>query len=151
MAKPFPLDPLIDLARERADDAAKQLGLLNKALSEANAKLELLLQYQREYQGRFDDSMRRGVTPNELRNFQEFLKKIEYAINEQKKQVQLCEQNLLAGQLEWQEKQRKLKSFETLSDRHKLQQAKTEAKREQKAQDEYSGKLYQQQQKKDLE
>jgi flagellar FliJ protein len=115
MSKIFPLQILIDLAKEQADIAVVKLGKLNRQRQDIDAKLELLLQYRQEYQLRFEESVRCGINMGELQNYRNFLGKLDLAIDQQRQlQVEFV-QIVKAGQIEYQERQKKLKSFETLA------------------------------------
>lgn len=142
MSKPFPLQPLADLAKHHADVAVRKLGDLNQQNQKIGNKLELLLQYRQEYQLRFEESLRSGMNQIEWQNYQHFLAKLDDAIDQQK-QLQLAfVQVVEAGQLEYQLQQKKMKSFETLADRHKVQESSKAAKIEQRELDDLSSKSF---------
>lgn len=141
MAKPFPLQPLRDLAQHQKDSATLKLGQLNQQQQSAQQKLEILQEYRRDYQARLQQAAQSGMDPAELRNFQQFINKLDEAIRQQ---LQLVEQSKLStqkGRSEFDSTQRKLKSFDTLQQRHMEQQNKLAEKSEQKAQDEHTGRL----------
>ncbi len=142
MSKIFPLQILIDLAKEQADIAVVKLGKLNRQRQDIDAKLELLLQYRQEYQLRFEESVRYGINMGELQNYRNFLGKLDLAIDQQRQlQVEFV-QIVKAGQIEYQERQKKLKSFEMLAERHQaLEDSKTH-RREQKELDDFSNKAF---------
>lgn len=79
---------------------------------------------------------------NSLRDFQLFLGKLEVAIRQQAEEVGLCKKRWEDGRHEWQAKQRKLKAFDTLSQRHLSRERKREDKLEQREQDELSGNKF---------
>ena len=70
-------------------------------------------------------------------NFQNFLDKIDDAIRSQRKNVAQFERNTAQGQQKWQEARRKVKAFDTLSDRHLARENAKEARQAQKEQDEF--------------
>ena len=142
MSKTFPLQILIDLAKEQADIAVVKLGKLNRQRQDIDAKLELLMQYRQEYQLRFEESVRCGINMGELHNYRNFLGKLDLAIDQQRQLQVDFVQIVRAGQIEYQERQKKLKSFETLLERHQaLEDGKTH-RREQKEQDDFSNKAF---------
>ena len=75
MTEPFPLQPLLDLANSRMDDAARKLGELIASEQAVEDKLELLKAYRKEYQDRFVEAARNGIGPDAWRNFSAFLGK----------------------------------------------------------------------------
>jgi flagellar FliJ protein len=87
MTKPFSLQPLIGLALHQNDAATRKLGQLNKQQQSAQGKLEMLRQYRKNYQERLQTSTQSGINPTELRNFQEFINKLDEAISQQLKLV----------------------------------------------------------------
>lgn len=142
MSKPFPLQQLVGLAKEQADLAIKKLGELNRHNQSISNKLDLLVQYRQEYQLRFDESVKSGMNQLEWRNYQQFLFKLDEAIARQRQLQQEFRQNVEAGQLEYQQRQIKLKSFETLAVRHEAVESAKTARREQKELDELSNKTF---------
>ena len=142
MSKTFPLQVLLDLAKTQSDEAARRLGELNRQNHDISNRLELLLQYRQEYQLRFDESVQKGMNQTELQNYRLFFSKLDDAIAQQQKLRVEFSQKIVVGQLEYQQKQKKLKSFETLADRHELRESVKAARREQKDQDEFSIKAF---------
>lgn len=141
MTKPFSLQPLMDLARNRNESATRKLGQLNKLQHDAQNKLEMLQQYRSDYQTRLQESTRNGMNPDELRNFREFIRKIDEAIAQQIQAVEQSKVSTEAGRGEFDSTRRKLKSFDMLQQRHVEAQNKVAAKAEQKALDEHTGRF----------
>lgn len=140
MTKPFSLQPLINLAQHQKDSATQKLGQLNRQQNNAQNKLETLQQYRKDYQARLQESARNGINPAELRNFQEFINKLDEAINQQLKLVNQRKVSTQAGHGELDTVQRKLKSFDALQQRHIATQKTFKERAEQKSQDEHSGR-----------
>lgn len=141
MTKPFSLQPLINLAKHQNDTATHKLGQLNKQQHNAQSKLEMLQQYRKDYQARMQESTKNGINPAELRNFQEFINKLDEAINQQLKLVGQSQISTQVGRGEFNTAQRKLKSFDTLRQRHAETQKKVAEKSEQIALDEHTGRF----------
>lgn len=140
MTKPFHLQPLLNLAQIENDTATRRLGQLNKLQYDAQAQLEILQQYRKDYQMRMQESSLNAIDPALLRNFQEFINKLDLAIAQQIKAVEQSKLSTQRGQGEFSNTQRKLKSFDTLQQRHIETQNKAEAKLEQRAMDEHTGR-----------
>lgn len=136
----FPLQPLVNLAKHQNDSATLKLGQLNRQQQNAQSKLEVLQQYRRDYQARMQESTKNGIEPTELRNFQAFINKLDEAINQQLKQVGQSKVSMQAGRGEFETTQRKLKSFDTLQQRHIESQKYDDKKTEQVIQDEHVGR-----------
>ncbi|MEI6733414.1 MAG: flagellar export protein FliJ [Comamonadaceae bacterium] len=135
MSKLFPLQVLLDLAHEKRDEAASQLGVINGHDRAMQERLRLLLEYRDEYAARFTADAQLGMDSTGWKNFHEFIDAIDAAIDQQREIVADARRKVAAGQLQWQAQQRKLKSFDTLSQRHYSLEQSNEARLEQKEQD----------------
>jgi flagellar FliJ protein len=140
MTKPFSLQPLIGLAQHQDDAATRKLGQLNKQQQSAQSKLEMLRQYRKDYQARLQESTRNGIHPTELRNFQEFINKLDEAISQQLKQVAQSKASMQVGRSEFDSTLRKLKSFDMLKQRHTETQRIAADKSEQTSLDEHTSR-----------
>lgn len=140
MTKPFHLQPLLNLAQMNTESATRKLGQLNKQQHDSEAQLDMLLQYRRDYQERLQASSQQSMDPVMLRNFQEFINKLDTAIAQQRRIVEQSKLSTQMGRGDFTSSQRKLKSFDTLQQRHVETQNKLEAKREQRASDEHTGR-----------
>ena len=140
--KAFPLQSLLDLSNARMDDAASRLGQLLASEQEVGKTLALLEQYREEYEARFRQAARSGLTREEWRNYQSFLGRLDDAIAQQGTLVEASKQRTVDGQKEWLDKRNRVKAFDTLSQRHKVNEVRSEAKTEQRTQDEHAAKNF---------
>ena len=140
MTKPFPLQTVLELMQERTDEATRNLARLIANEKDAKAKLDLLLGYRDEYAERFREAAQNGLTQREWQNFQHFLGRLDEAILQQREIVAQRARNTADGQVEWQAQRKKLKAFDTLSERHFASELARETKREQKLQDEFAAR-----------
>src|SRR5574341_111177 len=136
MPAPFTLQPLLELARNRADAAARRVGALNLEQRQADHMLALLEQYRRDYQSRFQESAREGLDPAGWRNFQDFLAKLDQAIAQQREVVKQWQHRVRDGVRTWHAEQKKAMSFDKLAQRHRTGELKRAEKREQREHDE---------------
>lgn len=141
MTKPFSLQPLVNLAEHQNESATRKLGQLNKQQQSAEQKLDTLREYRKDYQNKLQKAIQNGISPTELRNFEHFIRKIDDAINQQLKIVEQSKASAKTGHNEFNTTQRKLKSLDTLKQRHIETQRRAAEKSEQKALDEHSGRL----------
>ena len=141
MVKKFSLQPLVDLAQQQNEAAARKFGQLNQMQQAAQAKLETLLQYRKDYQVRFQNAARNGMNQSDLCNFQDFLLRLDEAIEQQRNANQYAIAQMEVGRNELQEAQRKMKSFDTLAQRHIASEKKRAEKLEQRQQDEHTGRM----------
>jgi flagellar protein FliJ len=142
MNKPFHLQPLLDLSNLRLDEASRQLGRLIAGEQEASQRLELLTQYRDEYQSRFVAAAGQGIGPDAWRNYQQFLVRIDQAIEQARAIVTTSKQRTAAGQQNWLDKRGKVKAFDTLALRHQSRVAYAEARSEQKQSDEHTARRF---------
>ena len=140
MTKPFALQTVLELMQIRADDATQSLARLIASERDAKSKLELLQQYRDEYATRFRQAAQNGLSKSEWRNYQEFLNRLDEAIDSQRRNVASQVQHTATGQMQWREQKTKLKAFDTLSERHFASENALELKSEQKQQDEFAAR-----------
>ncbi len=129
---------LLDLAQQQTDSSAKKLGKLNLQQQEAEKKLNLLLQYRHSYQSHLQNSVEKGIDHVEWLNFIAFMNKLDAAITEQQQTVLYAQNKRIAGGNEFLSCQRKLKSYDTLSQRQQSEENQKQIKFEQKVQDEFA-------------
>ena len=142
MPKPSPLQTLIDLTQSRMDEAARTLGKLLASERADEQKLELLENYRTEYQGRFLAAAQDGLGQEAWRNYQEFLAKLDEAVDVQTQIVAQAKVRSAAGQQAWMAERTKSKAYDTLHKRMEMRESAKEAKREQKASDEHAVKNF---------
>lgn len=140
MAKPHALRALLDLAERQKGEAATRLGGLNAQVSSTESKLNLLLDYREEYRARFRAALRRDTDVNGLRNFRDFLARLDQAIDQQRGAVTRSREIAKAGQQDWQSKHCRVKAFDTLAQRHANVEAKRIARAEQRQSDEFAAR-----------
>lgn len=141
MIKPFSLQPLINLTQHQNETATRKLGQLNRQEQSAQQKLDTLMGYRRDYQNRLQEASQNGLDQMQLRNFQHFINKLDEAIAQQRKAVEQSKVSTQMGRAEFDATQRKLKSFDTLQQRHIDTQMKLAEKSEQKALDEHTSRM----------
>ncbi|MCV2216784.1 flagellar export protein FliJ [Thauera sp. Sel9] len=141
MSPRFHLQPLLDLAQTRTDEAARQLGELLAAERDVAQKLQMLEDYRREYNDRFVEAAREGLSPDAWRNYGAFIARLDEAILAQRKLTEQSQQLTAQGQQHWLAQRNKLKAFDTLSQRHQASLARVEARQEQKMADEHAARL----------
>ncbi|NMG33186.1 flagellar export protein FliJ [Azoarcus sp. TTM-91] len=136
----FPLQPLLDLAQNRMDDAARRLGELIASERDSQQKLDMLQNYRNEYHARFMQAAREGIGPDAWRNFSTFLGRIDEAIASQARLLEQSRHQTAQGQQAWLAQRNKVKAFDTLSQRHQAGVLRSENRREQKMTDEHAAK-----------
>lgn len=141
MSKPFALQPLVDLAHQQNEASTRAFGLLNQKQQDAQHKLDTLQQYRKDYQLRLQQAVQDGMNQTNLHNFQNFIHRLDEAIAQQRTMLEHARRSAQAGRSDLQHSQRKMKSFDTLAQRHADNERIREAKLEQRQSDEYSGRF----------
>jgi len=131
---------LKELAEQKRDDHARTLGKLIGARNEAHDKLDVLIGYRRDYLNRLDGATRAGIDGEGLRNFRTFLAQLERAIEQQTDAMTDAQQRVQAAQIAWRDESRRVESYQTLDDRRAKATARTEARKAQKATDEFAAR-----------
>ena len=142
MKNTFRLKVVQNLAQKASDDAALVLGKLNAEVATQEQKLELLLQYREEYRGRLRATLHQDVNTAAWMNLQQFLGKLDEAIEQQRGACAMAKEAMARGQGEWQEKQVKVKAFDKLEQRHDAVQIERVKKQEQRATDEFAARSH---------
>ena len=137
MTKPFHLQSLVDLAEERKQSAAQDLAMLKGVLHEAEFKLQQLRSYHEEYRLRLQTQAESGVPIAQLRDYRAFMGKLDVAIRAQAEEVERCRQRWQVGCDHWRERERESKAYQTLRQRHELNERKSENRQDQRLQDEF--------------
>ena len=142
MKDTFRLKVVQNLAQQQSDDAATRLGMLNAEAAKAEAKLNLLLGYREEYRERFRNSVHQDVHSAGWKNFQQFLHKLDEAIEQQRGAVLACQQAVQLGRREWQSKQKQVKAYDALEQRHDDQQALRRTRLDQRLMDDLAARAH---------
>ncbi len=137
MATTQSLKTLVEFAQQKMDASAKKLGFLNSKQQEAEKKLNLLIDYRRNYQAHFVNTKNTGMNSIEWTNYLAFIGKLDAAIVEQRKVTINAQKETEIVKTEYQDSPRKLKSYHTLLQRIKHHHAIKLEKHEQKLLDEF--------------
>ena len=141
MSKRFNLQPLVDIAHQKNEAATRKLGQLNQQQQAAQGKLDTLMQYRRDYQQRFQEAVKAGLDQTGLRNFQDFLSRLDGAISQQRTVIEQASHSVQNGRAELQDTQRRMRSFDTLLQRHNDAEKNQALKAEQRMHDEQTGRF----------
>lgn len=142
MSARFPLQPVMDIAREGADAATLRLGQAMQRAMDADKQLKTLLEYREEYQSRFLSTVTTGIHSGAWHNFHLFMGKLDAGIDQARAQADAARDAAKRAQEHWQEQQRKLKAYGVLAERHDKEQQMHSAKREQRESDEHAANRF---------
>jgi flagellar FliJ protein len=142
MKNTFRLKVVQELAQKKSDDAAERLGLLNGESAKAEQKLAMLLDYREDYHEKFRTAMRADLNTANLRNFHDFLGKLDEAIEQQRAACERAREAVAAGRRDWQVKRIDVKAYDRLEERHQAAQLERVKKLEQRATDEFAARSH---------
>jgi len=141
MTATFTLKRVQEIADIRTDTAAANLGTLMQNLQRQEAKLALLVQYQEEYQERLRRAKQRGLDGLALRNFHDFLDRLEHALTEQRTSVAQAKRSVERGRDEWRTLDQRSRAYDMLSERSDTTARRRAATAEQKQQDAHAARV----------
>lgn len=110
--------------------------------ADKNQKLDYLTQYFKEYAGALEDASGRGISVARLRLQRGFVKQLEEALSQQSTVVEAAARLLEEQRERWAAAKRKLDAIEELIVRQKHDEARKEAKREQRLTDDFAAQKW---------
>jgi len=136
MKKSRRLLPVQNLAEQRKKQAELRLGQAQQQLQAEQQKLLQLQDYLQEYQKDLLQTGQAGVTIEKLQRLQAFKQRLVDALDQQKKQIDFCEQTLAYTKQAWQMARGKERAMGSLVQRIQQQERQQEDKRQQQQMDE---------------
>lgn len=136
MKKSRRLLPVQSLAERRKKQAELELGQAQQQLMAEQQKLLQLQEYLEEYQRDLLQTGQAGVTIEKLQRLQSFKQRLVGALEQQKKQIEFCEQTLVYARQRWQVARGREQAMESLIQRTRQQEQQQEDKQLQKQMDE---------------
>jgi flagellar FliJ protein len=141
MADPFRLQPLLDLTDHRLEAATLELQRLRARLEQEQARHAQLQGFDAEYRAGLQSALRAGLEADRLRDYRAFLDKLSRALAAQAEEVARSRRIWEEGLARWQELKQRQQALTVLKGRHTAEQARREARVEQKQQDEFARRL----------
>lgn len=128
--------PIQKVTSQKERKAAAALGESLKQREAAKQRLDELRQYLAEYLGRFESSARRGLSSNQVMEYQVFISKLETAIAQQEQTVAESEQVCNSSKQHWRGRYSKSKAMDNAIERMRVKERKILERREQAEADE---------------
>ena len=141
MNPPTDWSRLRELAQDRRDTVGQQLAEAATLRDAARQKLEMLVDYRREYDGRLATSAVGGIDTEKLRSYRQFLANLERAIDQQTEALALAQERVVDAQAVWRGEQRQVDSFRILDERRLAAESREAGRLDQKLTDEFSSRL----------
>lgn len=133
---------LLHLAQEKLDAAAERMRQAQAQQVSAEGKLQQLNDFLLEYQARLRIGGVHGMGINQWRDFQQFLLRLQDAVQVQQGEVERCIQRFMLEKQSWQNERKQLKAYEKLMERERERAQRAEARREQKFTDEFAARRF---------
>jgi len=131
MKKSQRLGPVIKIAKDREQNAAKALSESRRILEKNEAKLNELIAYQQEYTKRYEDTGRNGMEINRINEFRQFLTKLNEAIASQRELIKFKQSEFEKKNNIWRQTRVKHKSIDKMVVRHRSDESHDEDRSEQ--------------------
>jgi flagellar FliJ protein len=138
MARPFRLQVLLDITQQRVDAATSELQRLHARWREAQSELDQLQAENTEYSAGLDARLARGISMHRVHDYRLFLGELARAIQAHREEVDRRRQSWEEGHARWLGLRQRHQALAVLAQRHSMSEAVVEARREQKAQDEFA-------------
>lgn len=133
---------VIKLLQEKAvkevNTAQEAFAAALKSSEEAKNKQNMLLEYKQGYEDNLKKSLASGLNIEAYQNYQNFLGKLEEALEGQKSILEMADKVLKVRRKSLQEAQKKKLSYEVLLQRADNRALKSELKKDQKMMDEFA-------------
>ncbi|MFU0447063.1 flagellar export protein FliJ [Pseudocitrobacter faecalis] len=138
MAQQGALATLKELAENEVDTAALRLGEMRRGFQKVEEQLQMLMDYQLEYQNNLNSDMSQGIASLRWQNYQQFIQTLESAIEQHRQQLLQWNQKVEQALTFWREKKQRLQAWETLQERQASATLLAENRLDQKKMDEFA-------------
>ena len=129
-------EPVVKVAENREQAAARGLGHAQATLAEAQQRLTELESYREEYIKRFHSTGAVGMSAAQMMDYRAFMVKLDQAIAEQGVVVEQAAQRVEQQRQEWFNRRGKVKMLDTVVTRYQADERRDADRKEQGDQDE---------------
>lgn len=134
------MQPVQQVAEERERRAAEEFGRAQKLVEEHERQLRELKSYRKEYLESYQVKGATGMRMSALRDWQQFLAKLDQAIEQQQRSLQAANRQCEEKRAAWHQARGKQKAIGKVVDRFKAEESRERDRREQKEIDEIAGR-----------
>jgi flagellar FliJ protein len=127
--------PIHELAKSSEHLAAKELGASQRAVSDAESKLQELQRYRQEYLDQFSEASSGGISGARVQEYQQFIARLNMAIQQQKENVQVTQQAHQSVRAKWLDKHNRQRVLGKVIERCTVIESEQRERREQKMMD----------------
>ena len=136
------LKPVAQLADKQATSATEQMVSARNNHQEHEVKLKELINYRFEYLESYQTKAKTGMQAGQMQQYQQFISKLDIAIEQQRIVVSQSTEVLVQSQTHWQKKNSHKNAIDNAVTRFKKQEYKVEEKIEQAATDERNTQMH---------
>jgi flagellar FliJ protein len=130
------LQPAVEAAGVREDDAAKALADFQQHLVQQQTQLQQLLTFRSEYQDKLHSAGQSGISGRSLHNYQSFLANIDASIAQSQQQLQGLEKVLQQKRTTWITQRAKSHALKEVISGYRIAQDQISERRQQSESDE---------------
>jgi flagellar FliJ protein len=130
------LEPVVKVAENREQQAARALGDAQSALAQAEQRLQELKTYREEYIERFHANGAQGMSAVQMGDYRLFLSKLARAIEQQAELVQQAAAVVEQQRQKWFNRRGKVKMLDNVVSRYQADEQRVLDRKEQLEQDE---------------
>jgi flagellar FliJ protein len=138
MASSTVINTLLEIACNELEAATENVVKSNKVLAAEEEKGNMLRGYRQDYVDNLDRLLKKGLGKEAHNNYQNFIKKLDQAIDGQEEIIVSAQYQVRKEREIWQEAQRKKLSYEVLIKRKSKKEHHLALKTDQKMMDEYA-------------
>jgi len=134
------IQPVVRIAENREQDAARVLGESLKQLEAQEQRLQELTLYRDEYTRRFQNHAGGGMVPARMQDFRAFLVQLNQAIDQQRDVVERVRRESEQCRHQWLDQRTRAKALDKVVERYQREELRDADRREQKLLDEFAGR-----------
>lgn len=128
--------PVVKVAENREQAAARSLGEVQQRLAAQQCKLEELVTYRDQYSSEFQQRSGQGMGVARLQDYRVFLARLNEAIQQQQQVVERCQQDCERQRRYWMSTRTRTQALGKVVDRYHREEQHLLERREQHASDE---------------
>ncbi len=142
MKKSDRMIPIKQIAADHEQEAVKDLGQSQRALSQHEMKLEQLKKYRAEYARLFQEHGTRGMAGAQLQAYQTFLAQLDGAIRQQLAMIKQIEGECADKREVWQQRHTRTEALGKTVERFQSSEQRLQDKQEQREMDDHSNSQF---------
>lgn len=132
------MQPVVNVAATKEQEAARQLGECQREIDARNARLTELLAYQAEYAQRFEASGGQGLDTARIQDYRMFLARLNDAISQQRRLVEVARLEYEKKRTHWLGARQHAHAIDKVVERFKREEDRSQGRREQADTDEHA-------------